>query len=158
MPFSLGHISHISAKHLAINSLQSQLPSIMSLPRPTLNSHIDIFPSIPSKITTHSQCIPSIFTLPAHLHENWQPCDLNVRIQFGASLLPNVLLIYAYVCDVFLFFCHFAIWCSGLGVILFVLSPDICLLPSWSQIQLCWKYNVVSGTCIDGWIVGWLDG
>ena len=34
----------------------------------------------------------------------------------------------ASVCNVFLFFCHFPIRCSGSGVILIVLIPDICLL------------------------------
>ena len=35
----------------------------------------------------------------------------------------------ASVCDVFLFFCHFPIRCSGSGVILIVSIPDICVLP-----------------------------
>ena len=34
------------------------------------------------------------------------------------------------VCDVFLCFCHFLIWCPGSGVVLqIVLIPDLCLLP-----------------------------
>ena len=34
-----------------------------------------------------------------------------------------------FVCDVFLFFCHFPIRCSGSGVGLILSIPDICLLP-----------------------------
>ena len=47
------------------------------------------------------------------------------------------------VCDVFLFFGHFPIRCSGSGVVLIVSIPDICLLPYYSYLH---KYRLTRNT------------
>ena len=49
----------------------------------------------------------------------------------------------SFVCDVFLYFCHFPIWCPGSGVFFIVLIPDLCTFLTFTK-----ELKFLEGICV----------
>ena len=53
-------------------------------------------------------------------------CSLVVTCWERADIIGSL------VCDVLLCFCHFPMWCPGLGVVLYLSIPDLCLISNFN--------------------------